>query len=442
VPAQVNGLLEEMRGLVGSDDMQALPGQVSGLIAELQDATARLGAIAAQLEEADAVGRLLAAIDAAAAVTDTVNESVKGVPDLLARLRRHAAVADVFAERRIDEQILKGLDRKVFLPSGGHLVIDRTEAMTVIDVNTGKYTGAGGNLEETVTRNNLEAAEEIVRQLRLRDIGGIVVIDFIDMVLESNRELVLRRLTECLGRDRTKHQVTEITSLGLVQMTRKRIGAGLLEAFSETCDCCKGRGLIIHTEPVPEKPRSSGGTGAGDRAKTVAAAPASGGGTSVTGGAATGGSRRRGRKANQPADEASPAPDVTDTPDVTSAPDVTAVTGADQPDEPADVVAGVAEAEAAPTTTGVIRVPVAAAQPLVDPTAEDEDETMGYDLSRYEVDPVVETGNGAAPVRLAGADDPDLADDDDDRDASAGDHAAGGRRRVRRSSGTRRRTRP
>ncbi|MFV2095239.1 Rne/Rng family ribonuclease [Micromonospora sp. LOL_014] len=374
---------------------------------------------------------------------DTAYEMVESYlahvsPDLLARLRRHAAVADVFAERRIDEQILKGLDRKVFLPSGGHLVIDRTEAMTVIDVNTGKYTGAGGNLEETVTRNNLEAAEEIVRQLRLRDIGGIVVIDFIDMVLESNRELVLRRLTECLGRDRTKHQVTEITSLGLVQMTRKRIGAGLLEAFSETCDCCKGRGLIIHTEPVPEKPRSSGGTGAGDRAKAVAAAPASGGGT---GGATAGGGRRRGRKANQPADDTSPAPDVTGTPEVT------AVTGADQPDEPADVVVvgvaeAAAEAEAAPITTGVIKVPVAAAQPLVDPTAEDEDETMGYDLSRYEVDPVVENGNGAAPVRLAGADDPDLADDDDDQDASAADHAAGGRRRVRRSGGTRRRTHP
>ncbi|MFY1651537.1 Rne/Rng family ribonuclease [Solwaraspora sp. WMMB762] len=408
---------------------------------------------------------------------DTAYEMVESYlahvsPDLLARLRRHAAVADVFAERRIDEQILKGLDRKVFLPSGGHLVIDRTEAMTVIDVNTGKYTGAGGNLEETVTRNNLEAAEEIVRQLRLRDIGGIVVIDFIDMVLESNRELVLRRLTECLGRDRTKHQVTEITSLGLVQMTRKRIGAGLLEAFSETCDCCKGRGLIIHTEPVPEKPRSSGGTGAGDRAKAVAAAPASGGGTSGTGGATAGGGRRRGRKANQPADDTSPAPDVssapdvTDTPDVADTPEVTAVTGADQPDEPADVVvvAGVADAdaavaqpavrepagtepatgpaEAAPITTGVIKVPVAAAQPLVDPTAEDEDETMGYDLSRYEVDPVVENGNGAVPVRLAGADDPDLADDDDDQDASAADHAAGGRRRVRRSGGTRRRTRP
>ena len=172
----------------------------------------------------------------------------------------------MFAEWRIDEQILKGLDRKVYLPSGGHLVIDRTEAMTVVDVNTGKYTGAGGNLEETVTRNNLEAAEEIVRQLRLRDIGGIVVIDFIDMVLESNRDLVLRRLTECLGRDRTKHQVTEITSLGLVQMTRKRIGQGLLEAFSETCDHCKGRGVIVQTEPVAEKPRS----GVAEKVRAVA----------------------------------------------------------------------------------------------------------------------------------------------------------------------------
>ncbi len=159
----------------------------------------------------------------------------------------------------------------MYLPSGGYLVIDRTEAMTVIDVNTGKYTGTGGNLEETVTRNNLEAAEEIVRQLRLRDLGGIVVIDFIDMVLESNRELVLRRLTECLGRDRTKHQVTEITSLGLVQMTRKRIGQGLLEAFSETCEACKGRGLIIHTDPVPERRAS-----AVKAVAAVAAAPVEG----------------------------------------------------------------------------------------------------------------------------------------------------------------------
>ncbi|BCJ70532.1 hypothetical protein CS0771_00760 [Catellatospora sp. IY07-71] len=196
-------------------------------------------------------------------------------PDLVDRVHRHTGVADVFATYRIDEQILKGLDRKVFLPSGGHLVIDRTEAMTVVDVNTGKYTGAGGNLEETVTRNNLEAAEEIVRQLRLRDLGGIVVIDFIDMVLESNRELVLRRLTECLGRDRTKHQVTEITSLGLVQMTRKRIGAGLLEAFSEPCEHCKGRGVVIHTEPVADrKAQPAPAQAAPARVKPVSAPPA------------------------------------------------------------------------------------------------------------------------------------------------------------------------
>ncbi len=169
---------------------------------------------------------------------------------------------DVFAAYRVDEQLAKALERKVWLPSGGSLVIDRTEAMSVIDVNTGKFTGQGGNLEETVTRNNLEAAEEIVRQLRLRDIGGIIVIDFIDMVLESNRELVLRRLLECLARDRTKHQVAEVTSLGLVQMTRKRVGAGLLEAFSTQCECCNGRGVII-TLDAPAEPahRASVGTG-------------------------------------------------------------------------------------------------------------------------------------------------------------------------------------
>ncbi len=160
---------------------------------------------------------------------------------------------DVFAAYRIDEQIEKGLERKVWLPSGGSLVIDRTEAMTVVDVNTGKFTGSGGNLEETVTKNNLEAAEEIVRQLRLRDIGGIIVVDFIDMVLESNRDLVLRRLVECLGRDRTRHQVAEVTSLGLVQMTRKRIGTGLLESFSHDCTVCHGRGVVIEDEPVEPK---------------------------------------------------------------------------------------------------------------------------------------------------------------------------------------------
>ncbi|HEX2176155.1 MAG TPA: Rne/Rng family ribonuclease, partial [Nocardioidaceae bacterium] len=179
-------------------------------------------------------------------------------PDLMGRVERWADDDDVFGAYRLDEQIAKALERKVWLPSGGSLVIDRTEAMTVVDVNTGKFTGSGGNLEETVTRNNLEAAEEIVRQLRLRDIGGIIVVDFIDMVLESNRDLVLRRLIECLGRDRTRHQVAEVTSLGLVQMTRKRIGTGLLEAFSEPCEACGGRGLLTHMEPVePTKSKDS-----------------------------------------------------------------------------------------------------------------------------------------------------------------------------------------
>ncbi len=185
---------------------------------------------------------------------ETIKEYVDFVaPDLAPRLSRHTSEKDVFAEHRIDEQLLKALDRKVYLPSGGSLVIDRTEAMVVIDVNTGKYVGKGGNLEETVTRNNLEAAEEIARQLRLRDLGGIIVVDFIDMVLESNRDLVVRRLVECLGRDRTKHQVAEVTSLGLVQMTRKRVGQGLLESFSEPCETCNGRGVHVHTEPVDER---------------------------------------------------------------------------------------------------------------------------------------------------------------------------------------------
>ena len=182
---------------------------------------------------------------------DTINEYVSSVaPELVSKLTKYEPVSsegvpgpDVFAVHRIDEQLSKAMDRKVWLPSGGTLVIDRTEAMTVVDVNTGKFTGAGGNLEQTVTKNNIEAAEEIVRQLRLRDIGGIVVIDFIDMVLESNRDLVLRRLTEALARDRTRHQVSEVTSLGLVQLTRKRLGTGLVEAFSTTCTHCAGRGI-------------------------------------------------------------------------------------------------------------------------------------------------------------------------------------------------------
>ena len=173
----------------------------------------------------------------------------------------------------------------MWLPSGGSLVIDRTEAMTVVDVNTGKFVGSGGNLEETVTKNNLEAAEEIVRQLRLRDIGGIIVVDFIDMVLESNRDLVLRRLVECLSRDRTKHQVAEVTSLGLVQMTRKKLGLGLLETFSEACEVCAGRGVIVHHDPVVKHraPATGGRQPSGRRAprRRCAARPAAPNGTHV-----------------------------------------------------------------------------------------------------------------------------------------------------------------
>ncbi|GAA2905739.1 hypothetical protein GCM10010443_81160 [Actinoplanes cyaneus] len=412
-------------------------------------------------------------------------------PDLVERLHRHTGVGDVFVEHRIDEQILKGLDRKVFLPSGGHLVIDRTEAMTVVDVNTGKYTGAGGNLEETVTRNNLEAAEEIVRQLRLRDLGGIVVIDFIDMVLESNRELVLRRLTECLGRDRTKHQVTEITSLGLVQMTRKRIGAGLLEAFSETCDHCKGRGVIIHHEPVPEKRSNgnSGGNGGGSGAaaatqvKAVAAAArteapvqqapvqqapvqqapvqqAPAGGRSR---------RRRGGDApvvEQPVEievveapvaeveliEAGPAAEVAEAP-IAETP-VAPVAEAQAPvaqTPPRAVQAPVAQAPVAQTPvaqapmagSGIVR----AAKPALTTTNADDDyDISGYDLSRYEApaangaeyEDEEQDGDEDEPMRLVGSDDPDAAEEDEDDDSVG---AGSGRRRSRRS-GARRRTRP
>jgi len=347
-------------------------------------------------------------------------------PDLLDRLHRHVGTTDVFAEKRIDEQILKGLDRKVFLPSGGHLVIDRTEAMTVVDVNTGKYTGAGGNLEETVTRNNLEAAEEIVRQLRLRDLGGIVVIDFIDMVLESNRELVLRRLTECLGRDRTKHQVTEITSLGLVQMTRKRIGAGLLEAFSETCDHCKGRGLVIHTEPVPEKRV----TGAATQVKAVASAsartdsapvaePIRGGKPAIP--VSTRSRRRRG--AETPAE-------AVETPVVELE-----VAG----DDPVAEVAGLPPANGSGIVSAAGSGVIGAAATPAGGADDDEYDMSGYDLSRYE-----SNGTGAEedsePLRLTGADDPDALDEDEDDDEPVG-AGAGGRRRSRRG-GTRRRTRP
>ena len=232
---------------------------------------------------------------------ETIRDYVEFVaPDLAPRLSKFAGNGDVFGEARIDEQLLKALDRKVYLPSGGSLVIDRTEAMIVVDVNTGKYVGKGGNLEETVTRNNLEAAEEIARQLRLRDLGGIIVVDFIDMVLESNRDLVVRRLVECLGRDRTKHQVAEVTSLGLVQMTRKRVGQGLLESFSETCEACNGRGVKIHLDPVDPKPpredRGDRGPRVGPKAPLPAGAPAPAASASSEEGSAGGGSRNRRRR--------------------------------------------------------------------------------------------------------------------------------------------------
>ncbi|WP_206489379.1 translation initiation factor IF-2 N-terminal domain-containing protein [Rhodococcus sp. KRD162] len=203
--------------------------------------------------------------------TTTSNYVETVAPDMMERLHRYEAdgsSVDVFAAHRIDEQLAKALDRKVWLPSGGTLVIDRTEAMTVVDVNTGKFTGSGGNLEETVTRNNIEAAEEVVRQMRLRDIGGMIVVDFIDMVLESNRDLVLRRLTESLGRDRTRHQVSEVTSLGLVQMTRKKLGTGLVEAFSTTCEHCQGRGIVVHQFPIDAKPDNDNGRSNSSRSES------------------------------------------------------------------------------------------------------------------------------------------------------------------------------
>jgi ribonuclease E len=220
---------------------------------------------------------------------DTISGYVAAVaPDLVDRIEKYESNVDSFDQYRIAEQIEKALERKVWLPSGGSLIIDRTEAMTVIDVNTGKFVGSGGNLEETVTKNNLEAAEEIVRQLRLRDIGGIIVVDFIDMVLESNRDLVLRRVVECLSRDRTKHQVAEVTSLGLVQMTRKKLGLGLVESFSENCEVCAGRGIIIHHDPVfkhrsAEPIGSSGGQQNGSTSsRGRRGRGGSGGGTSQT----------------------------------------------------------------------------------------------------------------------------------------------------------------
>jgi ribonuclease E len=233
---------------------------------------------------------------------DEVSDYVSTVaPDLAERVTRWTSEEDLFTHYRVDEQIAKAMDRKVWLPSGGSLVIDRTEAMTVIDVNTGKFIGSGGNLEETVTKNNIEAAEEIVRQLRLRDIGGIIVVDFIDMVLESNRELVIRRLLECLGRDRTKHQVAEVTSLGLVQMTRKRVGSGLIEVFGEMCEHCNGRGIIVHADPVEKGGTGHGDQGAGGWAGSSRSTGTNGSGVANDPSSGRGGTRgRRGKVTSDP----------------------------------------------------------------------------------------------------------------------------------------------
>ena len=237
-------------------DVQRLQAQWTGIQNKLKKATPPtllhsepdlLVKIVRDVFNEDFQKMIISGEDAQSVITEYL-ESV--APDLMDRVESYSGKDDLFDHYRVGEQIDKALERKVYLPSGGSLVIDRTEAMTVVDVNTGKFVGSGGNLEETVTKNNLEAAEEIVRQLRLRDIGGIIVVDFIDMVLESNRDLVSRRLIECLGRDRTKHQVAEVTSLGLVQMTRKKLGLGLLESFSEPCEVCSARGAIVHHEPI------------------------------------------------------------------------------------------------------------------------------------------------------------------------------------------------
>ncbi|WP_082956172.1 Rne/Rng family ribonuclease [Mycobacterium sp. E3339] len=253
-----------------------ITGKAAGAAVALYEEPDVLVKVIRDLFNEDFAGLVVSGDDAWTTITEYVNSVA---PDLVSKLSKYEPPSgsegqpgpDVFAVHRIDEQLAKAMERKVWLPSGGTLVIDRTEAMTVVDVNTGKFTGSGGNLEQTVTKNNLEAAEEIVRQLRLRDIGGIVVIDFIDMVLESNRDLVLRRLTEALARDRTRHQVSEVTSLGLVQLTRKRLGTGLIEAFSTSCTHCGGRGIVLHTDPVDSAPsngrKSEGGGRRGRRSK-------------------------------------------------------------------------------------------------------------------------------------------------------------------------------
>ena len=172
-------------------------------------------------------------------------------PDLIKTVQLYEDELPLFERFHVEDQLRKALDRKVWLPSGGHLVIDRTEALTVIDVNTGKFVGSS-SLEETVLQNNLEAADEIGRQLRLRDIGGIIVIDFIDMETETNQRALLRKLRETLARDKTRTQVFDVSNLGLVEMTRKNVSEGLLETFSDSCPTCNGRGVLLHEEAATQ----------------------------------------------------------------------------------------------------------------------------------------------------------------------------------------------
>jgi ribonuclease E len=177
---------------------------------------------------------------------EKVTAYLRGVaPELTAKVHMHEAKLPLLESHHVEEQIHKALERKVWLPSGGYIIIDRTEAMTVIDVNTGKHVGKA-NLEETVTKTNLEAAEEIARQLRLRDIGGMIIIDFIDMLFERNRQKVIDTLKNAMALDKTRSQVFDtISPLGLLEVTRKRVSAGLLESFSETCPTCEGRGILV-----------------------------------------------------------------------------------------------------------------------------------------------------------------------------------------------------
>ncbi|QBX54297.1 Rne/Rng family ribonuclease [Nocardioides seonyuensis] len=310
--------------------------------------------------------------DAWATVHDYVEYMAPDLAERMEKFERGPQEKDVFAVHRIDEQIHKGLDRKVWLPSGGSLIIDRTEAMTVVDVNTGKFTGSGGNLEETVTKNNLEAAEEIVRQLRLRDIGGIIVIDFIDMVLESNRDLVVRRLVECLGRDRTRHQVAEVTSLGLVQMTRKRIGTGLLEAFSENCEHCHGRGVVIKDAPVEPSKSDDEGRRSNRRKGRKGDSDDNGSSDNESGKDRSGrGSGRGGRGSSEPAAQTPPSPK-----------DVAAMA---RPDKP---VSDAAESGDTTDETTPTRQPEPAPEPVVPDAAPEQSEPVVPDAAPEPVEQV------------------------------------------------------